>query len=90
MTDDVSVAEAIRLEHRLTKIEEAIVANTVATEQVALHVAAQNGRITKNEGRLTNQELFQARVLTLIGALGFVSPLVFGLVFFGLEKWVGN
>ena len=108
----MDMAAALRLEHRLTKIEAAIVANTDQTERLAGQVEKQNGRVGKLEDkvdvevdrleadaekkayeqdkRMTQQERFQLQVLTLVGALGFVSPLVFGFVFFFLNKQFGG
>ena len=80
MADDVaSVSEAVRLEHRLTEMELALKANTKATEDMAGRVRDQNGRI----GKL---EKFQVQLLTLGIAASFLSPLIFGSVFFALTQ----
>lgn len=86
MNEPQSAAEAVRLEHRLTKLESAVVANTSATELVALetkrlatHVEAQNGRVDK-------LEKFQAQQMAIIAAFGVVSPGVFGVIFWTLER----
>lgn len=76
--DDV-VAAAVSLEHRLTKMEQALVANTNATQDMAGRVREQNGRI----GKL---ERFQAQLLVLGIAASFFSPLIFGSVFFVLTE----
>ena len=85
----ISTNEAIRLEHRLTKIEEAIVANTIATEAVHARVIEQNGRVGRLESRVAVHDVFRAQILVLIAAFGFLSPAIFGFVFFIVDKVYG-
>lgn len=62
-TTDEAIKEAVRLEHRLTKIEEAIVANTEETQRLSAHVEKQNGRVGKLETWRTQQGAIMAVLL---------------------------
>ena len=64
-----------RLEHRLTKVEEAIVANTSALDRLCAHVAAQNGRI----GQL---ESFRDKAVAILALVVAAGP----FVFFALDR----
>jgi hypothetical protein len=65
----------VRLEHRLTKVEEAIVSNTAALDRVALHVAAQNGRLGKLES-------FRDKALAVVALAVASGP----FIFFALDR----
>jgi hypothetical protein len=75
----VEINEAVRLEHRLTKMEEAVVANTDETRKLSLNVEKQNGRIGELETWRTQQG---AIMMALVAAGPFV--------FWALGKWFGG
>ena len=62
--------DAIRLEHRLTKVEEAIVANTLAVDNLARKVGEQNGRVSR-------LEQWRSQILAVVGIGVFLAPFVF-------------
>lgn len=78
---------AIRLEHRLTKMEEALVANTLATDKLSARVADQNARVSQLEMFVTQ---FRAQAVVLGVAASIIAPLVFGTVFFILNRIYGG
>ena len=73
------VGQAVRLEHRLTEIESALRTSNEIIKGLLDRETDRNGRITK-------LERFQTQLLTLGITASFMSPLIFGLVFFGLER----
>ena len=60
----------LRIEHRLTKVEEAIVANTAAVNTLSGHVEVQNGRVGKLED-------FRVQIFAVIALFAFSAPFVF-------------
>jgi len=81
--------EAVRLEHRLTKMEEAVVANTLATNNVALQAQTMARQVGIQNGRIGKLEKFQAQILVLGAVATFISPMVFGVIFFALSRIYG-
>jgi len=72
--------EAVRLEHRLTKLEEAVVANTLATSNVVIQSQAIVTQVKVQNGRIGKLEKFQAQLLVLAAAATFISPTIFFLL----------
>ena len=68
--------DAIRLEHRLTKIEQAIIANTDATEKLSAGVEKQNGRIGKLEG-------WKSQMTGVYAVILAAAP----VLFWALNRW---
>jgi hypothetical protein len=64
-----------RLEHRLTKVEEAIVGNTAALDRLSKHVATQNGRLGKLES-------FRDKALAVVALAVASGP----FIFFALDR----
>ncbi len=73
-----TMREAIRMEHRLTKIEQAIVANTDVTEKLTAHVEKQNGRIDRLEG-------WKSQMTGVYAVILAAAP----VVFWALSRWAG-
>lgn len=73
---DEGIREAVRLEHRLTKIEQAIVSSTEAIEVMGAHVSKQNGRVSGLETRESRRDGIYAAIFA-------AAP----FVFWALNKW---